>query len=43
MNALFVGMGSYFEIWRNESLEEMLMSDEDFEKALQEKMGSLNF
>ncbi len=41
--ALFVGMGSYFEIWKNESLEEMLMSDEDFEKALQEKMGSLNF
>lgn len=39
--ALFVGMGSYFEIWKSENLEDGMMSDEDFSAALQEKMGSL--
>lgn len=39
--ALFVGMGSYFEIWKAENLEDGMMSDEDFSAALQEKMGSL--
>ncbi len=39
--ALFVGMGSYFEIWKNENLEDGMMSDEDFAAALQAKMGSI--
>ncbi len=37
--ALFVGVGNYFEIWKNETLEDDLMTDEDFDAALQAKMG----
>ena len=35
----FVGMGSCFEIWTSENLDEELMSDEEFAEALQNKMG----
>lgn len=39
--AVFVGMGNYFEVWKSENLESDLMSDEDFSSALQQKMGNM--
>lgn len=44
-DALFVGMGDYFEIWNKENFEKSLYDEADFDKAVQEKMGndSVNF
>jgi MraZ protein len=41
--ALFVGVGSCFEIWKKEVHEETCLPDEDFAAALEEKMGGLVF
>lgn len=39
--ALFVGVGSCFEIWKKELHEDTCLPDEDFAAALEEKMGGL--
>ncbi len=40
VEALFVGVGSYFEIWNKENFETSLYDEEDFDRAMQEKMGN---
>jgi len=39
-DALFVGVGSYFEIWNKDNFEKSLYDEDDFDKAMQEKMGN---
>jgi MraZ protein len=39
-DALFVGVGDYFEIWNKENFEASLYNESDFEKAMQQKMGN---
>ncbi len=39
-DTLFVGVGNYFEIWNKENFETSLYDDEDFDRAMQEKMGN---
>ena len=36
--ALFVGVGEYFEIWSRENFGKSLLEEEEFDKAKQEKM-----
>ena len=38
--AVFVGIGEYFEIWNRENFEKSLFDEEEFDKAMQEKMGN---
>jgi len=38
--ALFVGVGSYFEIWQKENFNKSLCDEDAFDKAMQEKMGN---
>lgn len=38
--ALFVGVGNYFEVWNKENFAKSLYSEDDFDKAMQEKMGN---
>ena len=38
--ALFVGVGNYFEIWNKDIFETSLFSPENFAVAMQEKMGN---
>lgn len=40
---LFVGVGSYFEVWGKDNFESGLLDDADFSEALQAKMGNLAF
>lgn len=37
---LFIGVGDHFEVWNKCVYDDSLLDDEDFEKALQEKMGN---
>lgn len=39
-DALFVGIGNYFEIWNKETFEASLCGLEDFAAAMQSKMGN---
>jgi MraZ protein len=39
-DALVVGMGYYFEIWNKENFEESLYDEDDFDTAMQKKMGN---
>ena len=39
-DALFVGIGSYFEIWNKDNFEASLYGVEDFSAAMQSKMGN---
>jgi len=38
-DALFVGVGAYFEIWNKDTFESLYEGD-DFDKAMQKKMGN---
>ena len=38
--ALFVGVGGYFEIWNKGNFDKSLYDENDFDKAMQEKMGN---
>ena len=38
--ALFVGVGSYFEVWNKENFAKSLYDEDDFDKAMQERMGN---
>jgi MraZ protein len=40
IDALFVGVGYYFEIWNKENFEKSLYNEDDFDKAMQQKMGN---
>lgn len=39
-DALFVGVGNYFEIWDKKAFDNSLYNAEDFAKAMQAKMGN---
>ena len=38
--ALFVGVGEYFEIWNRENFDKSMLDEEEFDRAKQEKMGN---
>ncbi len=38
--ALFVGVGYYFEVWNKDNFEKSLYEEVDFDKAMHEKMGN---
>ncbi len=40
--ALFVGVGSYFEVWNKGNFAKSLYDDDAFDKAMQEKMGNIH-
>ncbi len=42
-DVLFVGVGSYFEVWSKVNFEAGLLDDAGFSEALQAKMGNLAF
>lgn len=39
-DARFVGVSDHFEVWNGKTLDESLLTPEDFEKLMQEKMGN---
>ena len=39
-DALIIGVGSHFEIWEKDNFEKSLYDEDDFDKAMQEKMGN---
>lgn len=39
-DARFVGVSDHFEVWNGETLDNSLLTPEDFDKLMQEKMGN---